>query len=89
MTGPIPRYTLEGVADAEVSVHAFPTEDGLGLSACQGILQEHHGLMSRERCQDGAMLLRVELPATETVPAKAKQSKDATVPALWRSRPSA
>jgi pimeloyl-ACP methyl ester carboxylesterase len=32
MTGPIPRYTLEGVKDAEVSVHPFPTEDGLGLN---------------------------------------------------------
>jgi len=32
MAGPIPRYTLEGVTDAEVSVHPFPTEDGLGLN---------------------------------------------------------
>jgi signal transduction histidine kinase len=74
-------------SDGPRAVSLLDPEDGLGLSACQGILQEHHGLMSRERCQDGAMLLRVELPATETVPAKAKQSKDATVPALWRSRP--
>jgi cholesterol oxidase len=28
----IPRYTLDGVADAEVSVHPFATEDELGLS---------------------------------------------------------
>src|SRR5689334_18070821 len=27
----IPRYTLEGVTGAEVSVHPFSTEDGLGL----------------------------------------------------------
>ena len=28
----IPRFTLEGVTDAEVSVHPFATEDGLGLN---------------------------------------------------------
>ena len=59
-------------------------EDGLGLSACQGILQEHHGQISREPREDGAMLLRVELPVTESAPAKAKES---TVPVLWQSRP--
>jgi pimeloyl-ACP methyl ester carboxylesterase len=53
MTGPIPRYTLEGVADAEVSVHAFPTEDGLGLSLtrfrrapCEDVVLLVHGLTS-------------------------------------------
>jgi signal transduction histidine kinase len=59
-------------------------EDGLGLSACRGILQEHHGQISRQRREDGVILLRVELPATESAPAK---SKDATVPVLWQSRP--
>ena len=62
-------------------------EDGLGLSACQGILQEHRGHISRESRDDGAMLLRVELPATITAPAREKQSKEATVPVLWQSRP--
>ncbi|HKB31477.1 MAG TPA: alpha/beta fold hydrolase, partial [Streptosporangiaceae bacterium] len=32
MTSRIPRYTLDGVTDAEVSVHPFATEDGLGLN---------------------------------------------------------
>jgi cholesterol oxidase len=32
MEHPIPLYTLEGVPDAEVSVHPFTTDDGLGLS---------------------------------------------------------
>jgi signal transduction histidine kinase len=58
--------------------------DTLGLSACQGILQEHHGAVSRERRKDGALLLRVELPATASAPTKAKES---TVPVLWQSRP--
>jgi hypothetical protein len=62
-------------------------EDGLGMSACQGILQEHHGHISREPQADGAMLLRVELPATEKVPAGARQPKSSTVPVLWQSQP--
>ena len=61
-------------------------EDGLGLSACHGILQEHHGHISREPREDGAMLLRVELPATESVPARAKPST-ATVPVMWKPQP--
>jgi signal transduction histidine kinase len=59
-------------------------EDGLALSACQGILQEHRGEIFREPRADGAVLLRVELPATESAPAK---PKDATVPVLWQSQP--
>jgi signal transduction histidine kinase len=64
----------------------FPAdpEDALGMSACQGILQEHRGQISRECREDGAMLLRVELPITESAPAKAKES---TVPVLWQPRP--
>lgn len=59
-------------------------EDGLGLSACQGILQEHRGRISRERREDGALLFRMELPATEAARAN---TKEATVPVLWKSRP--
>jgi two-component system NtrC family sensor kinase len=61
-------------------------EDGLGLSACQGILQDHRGQISRERREDGAILLRVELPISESAPTKAKV-KDSTVPVLWQSQP--
>ena len=59
-------------------------EDGLGLSTCQGILQEHCGQLLSQRREDGAILLRVELPVTESAPAKAK---DSTVPVLWQSQP--
>jgi signal transduction histidine kinase len=62
-------------------------ELGLGMSACQGILQEHHGHISREPQPDGAMLLRVELPATASAPPAARQPKNATVPVLWQSQP--
>jgi signal transduction histidine kinase len=59
-------------------------EDGLGLSACQGILQDHRGRISREFREDGALFLRVELPASDSAPSKPKES---TVPVLWQSRP--
>jgi signal transduction histidine kinase len=71
-------------ADQSVAGALAHSEDGLALSACQGILQEHHGLLSCEYTEIGAVLLQVELPAAEFVPAK---SKDATVPVLWQSRP--
>jgi signal transduction histidine kinase len=59
-------------------------EDSFGLNACHGILQEHRGQISQERREDGATLLRVELPITESAPARTKES---TVPVLWQSRP--
>jgi signal transduction histidine kinase len=57
-------------------------EDGLGLSACRGILQEHRGQILWERREDGAMLLRVELPVAESARARTKEST-----ALWQSQP--
>jgi C4-dicarboxylate-specific signal transduction histidine kinase len=60
------------------------SEDSLGMSACQGILQEHRGQILRECSKDGATLLLVELPITESAPARTKES---TVPVLWQSRP--
>jgi signal transduction histidine kinase len=58
-------------------------EDGLALSACQGILQEHRGHILQEHGDDGSVLLRVELPA-DSAPAIKKES---TVPVMWQSRP--
>ncbi|MEV6980330.1 alpha/beta fold hydrolase [Sphaerisporangium sp. NPDC051017] len=49
----IPRYTLEGVRGAEISVHPFSTEDELGLSLtrfhgddCDDVVLLVHGLTS-------------------------------------------
>jgi cholesterol oxidase len=53
MNRPIPRYTLDGVKDAEVSVHPFATQDGLGLNLtrfrradCADVVLVVHGLTS-------------------------------------------
>jgi signal transduction histidine kinase len=60
--------------------------DDVALSACQGILQEHHGQILCQRYEDGALLLRVELPAADFPPLRLQ---DSTAPVLWQSRPSA
>jgi pimeloyl-ACP methyl ester carboxylesterase len=50
----IPRYTHEGVEKAEISIHPFPTEDGLGLSLTR---------FYRAECDDVVLLLH-GLPAS-------------------------
>jgi signal transduction histidine kinase len=80
VTEPIPRLSSAGP-------QPFSTvegEDALGLSACQGILQEHRGKISWEHREDGAMLHRIELPMIASAPAKTNES---TVSVLWQSRP--
>jgi len=59
-------------------------EDALGMSACQGILQEHHGRVFRERREDGSLLLCMELPAAVPNP---RTAKEPTVPVMWQSLP--
>ena len=59
-------------------------ENGLALSACQGILQEHRGQILCEPGTDGAVVFQVELPAADFVPAHAKEAR---VPGLWPSQP--
>jgi signal transduction histidine kinase len=60
--------------------------EGMALSACRGILQEHHGQILCQRYEDGAMLLRVELPVADF---PSLRMQDSTAPALWQSQPSA
>ncbi len=61
-------------------------EDALGMSACQGILQEHHGRVVRERREDGSLFLCMELPATVLTPETAKGLASSV---SWQSQPSA
>jgi signal transduction histidine kinase len=67
----------EKISQAEIA-------DTLGLSACQGILQEHHGTVARERRRDGALLLRVELPVIQPTPSGVTAPIS---PVLRQSRP--
>ena len=81
------QIATEPMASLATAVHLsspVDPEDSLGLSACQGIIQEHRGQISRQRREDGTILLRVELPVTATASAKPKPS---TVPVMWQSQP--
>ncbi len=73
--------TLES-ADDRSSVS--PDQDAQGLSACQGILQEHGGQVFSRRTRDGMLSLRVELPALLSAPSR---TREATTPAAWQARP--
>jgi signal transduction histidine kinase len=63
---------------------AVDSTHGLALTACRGILQEHHGHLSRESRPDGSTRLRVELPAIDEV---SKSIAESTLSELWQSRP--
>ena len=78
------QIATEAVPAASNATSPADSEEGLGLSACQGILQEHRGQIAHERRDDGAIVLRVELPASTSAPPK---TKDSTVPVLWQSQP--
>lgn len=60
-------------------------EDALGLSTCQGIVQEHHGRVFRERRPDGTLLLCMELPPI-VAPTTTQEPRTAV---LLQSQPSA
>jgi signal transduction histidine kinase len=73
--------------DPETSTPSTLVEpgDGVALSACQGILHEHHGQILCQRREDSALLFRVELPAADF---PSLRLQDSTAPVLWQSRPS-
>ena len=79
------EISIPGGSAVKADAAAFDddAEDALALSACQGILQEHHGQILRES-SDGTMRFRVELPAIDPITSTAAQSKGS---ALLQSQP--
>jgi signal transduction histidine kinase len=65
---------------------AIQPMSSLGLTACQGILQQHHGKISWVARHDHGIQIRVEIPII--LPAQARLSP-AGVPLMWRGQPSA
>jgi signal transduction histidine kinase len=63
------------------------TLSGLGLSACQGILQQHHGRILWQKGGNAGITIRVELPVI--APARPVQPSEPGVPVMWRPQPSA
>jgi signal transduction histidine kinase len=80
------HIAAEGILPAAGSTSEGLREpgDALGLSACKGILQEHRGQILHQRHDNGALALRVELPAAEAL---TPNPNEATVPGLWQSQP--
>ena len=60
------------------------TLSGLGLSACQGILQQHHGRIFWQQDRNAGTSIRVELPV---IPAAPEKSAEAGVPVMWQPQP--
>lgn len=60
------------------------TLSGLGLSACQGILQQHGGRILWRQDRNVGTTIRVEIPV---IPPQPEKSSDPGVPVMWRSQP--
>jgi signal transduction histidine kinase len=62
---------------------------GLGLSACQGILRQHHGRILWQSEENAGVCIRVELPVIPLQEHSPGQSPEAAVPVMWQPQPSA
>jgi signal transduction histidine kinase len=57
---------------------------GLGLSACQGILRQHHGKLLWQQDRNAGTSIRVEIPIILPAPEKSPDPRD---PVLWQPQP--
>jgi signal transduction histidine kinase len=60
------------------------TLSGLGLSACQGILQQHQGRILWRQDPNIGTTIRVEIPV---IPGEPEKSTESGVPVMWRPQP--
>jgi signal transduction histidine kinase len=70
----------------EAGTEEDQTLSGLGLSACQGILQQHQGRILCQQDGNSRTTIRVEIPVIPLAPEK---STAAGVPVMWQPQPSA
>jgi two-component system NtrC family sensor kinase len=76
----------ESVAGDDSTNEEDETLSGLGLNACQGILQQHQGQLSWQQVRNSGITIRVELPV---IPATAAEKSNAAgVPVMWQPQPS-
>ncbi|MGC2022835.1 MAG: histidine kinase dimerization/phospho-acceptor domain-containing protein [Candidatus Sulfotelmatobacter sp.] len=76
--------TNQTLGNAAPDLDSPETLSGLGLSACQGILQQHHGRILWRQDRIVGTTIRVEIPVIAPEPEK---SSDPGVPVMWRSQP--
>jgi two-component system NtrC family sensor kinase len=62
------------------------TLSGLGLSACQGILRQHHGRILWQQHRNMGTNIRVEIPVIPPASEKEK-STESGVPVMWKPQP--
>jgi signal transduction histidine kinase len=79
----VPNSVVESEHTMPESAPGQPLS-GMGLSACKGILQQHHGTISWQQGNTVGITIRVELPVI--YPAAGK-STAIVVPARWQSQP--
>ncbi|MFZ0136050.1 MAG: histidine kinase dimerization/phospho-acceptor domain-containing protein [Candidatus Sulfotelmatobacter sp.] len=74
------------LGNAAPDLDSLETLSGLGLSACQGILQQHNGRILWRQDQNVGTTIRVEIPVIPPEMEKEKGS-DPGVPVMWRPQP--
>jgi signal transduction histidine kinase len=76
----------EGIVGGDAGTEEDEALSGLGLNACQGILQQHQGRLSWQQVRNSGITIRVELPVIPA--AAAEKSTAAGVPVMWHPQPS-
>jgi signal transduction histidine kinase len=72
------------LGNAAPDLNSPETLSGLGLSACQGILQQHRGRILWQQDRNVGTTIRVEIPVISQEPEK---SSGAGVPVMWQPQP--
>jgi C4-dicarboxylate-specific signal transduction histidine kinase len=78
---PDPSTILSPIAENNTSPQLL---SGMGLHACQGILQQHRGKLSWQHGQETGLIIRIELPVIPPAPGR---SPAAGIPVTWQTRP--
>jgi signal transduction histidine kinase len=77
--------TKEEMKEEEEEEEEDQTISGLGLSACKGILHQHHGQIFLQQKPASRFTIRVEIPLTP--PALTEKSPVTGVPVMWQPQP--
>jgi signal transduction histidine kinase len=90
------EIAVVNISDTEVSGSFVEYQDhasyssenlsGLGLSACHGILRQHHGKLLWQKDEKAGTSIRIEIPV---ILPPAEKSAPSAVPVMWKPQPSA